>query len=58
MPDINGMLFKRKGYKYAISLDLNMLYFKIGLSEHYNELMYKIYTIGTILLQAFINRIW
>ena len=21
MPDINGMLFKREGYKYAISLD-------------------------------------
>ena len=34
MAKINGMLLKIEGFKYAASLDLNMVYYHIQLSEN------------------------
>ena len=33
MPNINEMLFKFEGFQYDMSLDLNMVYYHIQLSE-------------------------
>ena len=38
MPTINDMLFKSEGFKYATSLDLNMGYYNIRLSENVSNL--------------------
>ena len=38
MPKINEMLLKLEGFKYAMSLDLNMGYYHIRLSENTNKL--------------------
>ena len=38
MPKINEMLLKLEGFQYATSLDLNMGYYHIGLSENASNL--------------------
>ena len=38
MPNINDMLLKLEGFKYATPIDLNMGYYHIRLSENANNL--------------------
>ena len=38
MPNINEMLLELEGFQYAISLDLNMVYYHIKLSEKASNL--------------------
>ena len=38
MPKINEMLFKSNIFHYAMSLDLNMIYYHIQLSESVSNL--------------------
>ena len=38
MPNINEMLLKLEGFKYAMSLDLNMGYYHIQLSNNTSNL--------------------
>ena len=38
MPKINEMLFKLEGFQYAISIDLNMVYYHIQLRKNASNL--------------------
>ena len=48
MPKINKMLFKFEGFHYAMSLDLNMGYYHIGLNKNESNLCMIIFPWGDI----------
>ena len=52
MPNINEMLLKLKGFQYATSLDVNMGYYYITLSDNTSNLCTIIIPWGGVLSQT------
>ena len=55
MPKINEILLKLEGFQYSMSLDLNIGYYHIRLSENATNLCMVILPLGKISLKTFTN---